>query len=155
MLDLANRISDHLADPESDRLNGETAPARADGRDSKGRFAKGNLGGPGRPPKARELKYLAAIVDAVGLQRFQYIVDLQASRAEQGDLRAAQFIARLLLGATPPSLSEVPEEELPDPAEERYMPPGPNLEALVRRARLEALVSVMSGKDVEDDLAGL
>ena len=153
MVDLVNRIAEYSPDAATDRLNGETAPPpAASGRDAHGRFAPGNPGGPGRPPKARELNYLAAVVESVGVQRFRYIVERQAERAEQGNLAAAQFLARLLLGATPPMLSEIPEEQLPDPEAEVYVPPGPTLDELAHRARVEALISMMRGENVDDDL---
>jgi hypothetical protein len=71
-------------------------------------------------------------------------------RGEQGNLGAAQFLVRLILGATPPAISEVPVELLPDPNAESYVPPGPTLEELGRRARREALIDLMRGQDVDD-----
>jgi hypothetical protein len=153
VVDLANRIAEYSPDAAADRLNGETvSPPSPSGRDAHGRFAPGNPGGPGRPPKARELRYLAAVVESVGLQRFHFIIERQAERAEQGNLAAAQFLARLILGASPPLLSEVPEEQLPDPEAEVYVPPGPTLDELAHRAKVEALISMMRGEDLDDDL---
>jgi hypothetical protein len=40
-----------------------------DGRDRGGRFAKGNPGGPGRPPRTTEANYLIALTDVVPLVR--------------------------------------------------------------------------------------
>src|SRR5579871_2485058 len=58
MVDIANRITEHVSDAEPDRLNGGNGnpaqPTAASGRDERGRFAPGNPGGPGRPPRATE-----------------------------------------------------------------------------------------------------
>lgn len=40
----------------------------------KGKFKEGNPGGPGRPPKARELAYLAVIQEVVTLQDWRSII---------------------------------------------------------------------------------
>jgi hypothetical protein len=78
----------------------------------------------------------------------------RVERAEEGNLAAAQFLTRLILGAAPPLLSELPAELLPDPAAEAYVPPGPTLEDLARRARVEALISIMRGDDADDPVGG-
>lgn len=85
---------------------GTTTTRPAAGRDRGGRFAKGNPGGPGRPPRAPEANYLIALTDVVPLDRWRRIVERIADRAEDGDLRAAQWLGRLVLGADPGRLSE-------------------------------------------------
>jgi hypothetical protein len=44
-------------------------------RDDNGRFAKGNPGGPGRPRRAVEADYLAALSQAVPLEKWRDIVE--------------------------------------------------------------------------------
>jgi hypothetical protein len=48
-----------------------------------------------------------AVTEVVGLDRFRWILEEQASRALKGDLRAARWITELLFGTNPPALSEV------------------------------------------------
>lgn len=76
------------------------------GRNVGGRFAKGNPGGPGRPPRATEANYLIALTDVVTVDRWRAIVGRIASQAEAGNLKAAQWLGRLLLGTEPGRLSE-------------------------------------------------
>jgi hypothetical protein len=83
-----------------------TTTSVAGGRDRGGKFAKGNPGGPGRPPRATEANYLLALTDVVPLDRWRKIVVRIADRAEDGDLKAAQWLGRVVLGADPGRLSE-------------------------------------------------
>lgn len=71
----------------------------SEGRDSRGRFTKGNPGGPGRPRRAVELSYLRVLADSVSLDDWRRIVTAVKSRAEAGDLAAASWLARWLIGA--------------------------------------------------------
>lgn len=64
-------------------------------RDEKGRFIKGKSGNPnGRPPKATEQEYLDAIFEVVPLLRFKKMIEKQAARAEKGDIRSFEVIAK-------------------------------------------------------------
>ena len=65
-------------------------------RNEKGQFVKGYKGGPGRPPRATEQEYLDAVADTVPLSRFIRMVEKQAQRAERGDIRAFEGVAKLL-----------------------------------------------------------
>jgi hypothetical protein len=186
VVDYCNRLAEYGPDAASgDRLNGETTPSpAASGRDARGRFAPGNPGGPGRPPRATEALYALAVSEVVGLERFRAVLEEQTVRALQGDLAAAQWLAKLLIGANPPPLSEVLAGMLrggphyavaqkvaameeatdgargfstrheraqtlvetlgdPDPPDQPCDLPGPSLEDLARRARLEAVMDVM------------
>ena len=66
-------------------------------RDEKGRFVKGSTGNPkGRPPRATEKEYLDAVYDEIPIERFRRMVTKQAERAERGDIRALEFIVRVM-----------------------------------------------------------
>ena len=65
-------------------------------RDPRGRFTKGNKASPGRPPRATEQEYLDAVLDVVPLERFMRMVEKQATRAERGDIRAFESLAKLM-----------------------------------------------------------
>lgn len=57
------------------------------GRDDKGRFLKGNPGGPGRPPKGESLtEALKAKADK------QELADILIGLAKQGDLAALKYV---------------------------------------------------------------
>jgi len=69
-----------------------------DGRDKAGRFAKGNPGGPGRPPRLIERQYLATISDAVPLNEWQAIVKRAVEDAKTGDAKAREWLSKYLVG---------------------------------------------------------
>ena len=71
------------------------------GRDNQGRFSKGNPGGPGRPRRAVEEDYLAALSDQLSIERWENIVSKAIEDAENGDHRARDWIARYALGPSP------------------------------------------------------
>jgi hypothetical protein len=71
------------------------------GRDSGGRFAKGNSGGPGRPRRSVEREYLAALSEELSLTRWQKIVRKAIDDAETGDWRAREWLAKIALGPDP------------------------------------------------------
>ncbi len=76
-------------------------------RNSKGRFANGNPGGPGRPRRSVEIEYLARLSDTITLEDWGQIVDTARRRAIAGDPRARDWLARYLLGPSPLSLTRL------------------------------------------------
>src|SRR5262245_48021888 len=81
------------------------------GHNSKGKFAPGNPGGPGRPRRAVERDYLVALSEKVPLDRWQAVVDKALSQAEGGDAKARDWLARYLLGFRAPSLEGLDAQE--------------------------------------------
>jgi len=67
-------------------------------REQNGQFAKGNAGGPGRPKRAVEDEYLAAIASGVSQDDWRAIVFRAAADAKQGDARARDWLSRYLVG---------------------------------------------------------
>ena len=67
-------------------------------RDENGRFVKGHKGGPGRPPKKREEKYLEIAMTAVTFEDWKRIIRRAADQALEGDAQARKFLADYLLG---------------------------------------------------------
>jgi hypothetical protein len=84
-----------------------------DGNDRKpdGTFAEHNPGGPGRPRRAVEQEYLAALSDAVSLDTWRRIVKRAAADAEAGDPKAREWLAKYLIGDKPPKLLELAARE--------------------------------------------
>ena len=80
------------------------------GRELNGRFAKGNKGGPGRPRRAIETEYLAAIADIVTPEAWCSVVTRALADAEQGDARAREWLSRHLFGEKTPSVSDLAQE---------------------------------------------
>lgn len=66
------------------------------GRNEKGQFVKGYKGGPGRPKRATEEEYREAVLDIVPLERWKLMIEKQAIRAERGDLRAFEALAKYI-----------------------------------------------------------
>lgn len=64
------------------------------GRDRDGRFAPGNRGGPGRPPRSTEERYLAVITETVPPERWRAAVEAIYQRARDGDAKAFEILAK-------------------------------------------------------------
>lgn len=69
-----------------------------DKRNSDGTFAKGNAGGPGRPPRATESEYLRVMMGACSLDTFREVVERAVTDAKAGDAQARAFLASYLVG---------------------------------------------------------
>ena len=67
-------------------------------RDEKGRFIKGNGGGPGRPNKTREERYSMITMNACTFKDWEDIIKKAVSQAKRGDTSARKFLADYLLG---------------------------------------------------------
>lgn len=68
------------------------------GRDGRGRFAKGNPGGPGNPLGAAVARLRAVLVKAVTPARMQKVADALLRLAENGDTDAARLLLSYTLG---------------------------------------------------------
>jgi len=79
-------------------------------RDQRGRFVKGNSGGPGRPTRRAEEEYLVALTDAVTLADWKKIVIKAVEDAKEGDHQARQWIGRYLIGDAQPDEVVIVEE---------------------------------------------
>ena len=80
-----------------DRLNGEKT-VEQNGRKTNGQFAKGNGGGPGRPPRDVEADYLTTLIATVTADRWRRIVARAADDAEAGDHRTREWLGKYLVG---------------------------------------------------------
>ena len=73
-------------------------------RDANGRFVKGNgaangnNGGPGRPPKAREEKYLEIMKGTITFSEFKALVNKTYTLAMKGDAAARKALFDYILG---------------------------------------------------------
>lgn len=70
-------------------------------RDAKGRFVKGNGGGPGRPPKNREAEetFYSILQGRVSEQDIAEIVDKTVKQAKTGNKDARKILFDYLCGA--------------------------------------------------------
>jgi hypothetical protein len=71
-------------------------------RDSNGRFAPGNSGGPGRPKRATEAEYYAAFIEGVSLEDWREVVARAVTDAKAGDPKARAWLSKHLIGDHPP-----------------------------------------------------
>jgi hypothetical protein len=62
------------------------------------KFQQGNPGGPGRPRKAIEDKYLKSFYSIVKLSDWKDIVDKAREQAKRGDPKARQWLAEYMIG---------------------------------------------------------
>ena len=67
-------------------------------RDDSGKFASGNKGGPGRPPKSKEEKFLKVTLSAVSLSDWREIVKKAVEQAKRGNPSARKWLSDYLLG---------------------------------------------------------
>ena len=82
-------------------------------RDARGRFTKGNAGGPGNPFAKRTSEFRKAFLNVVSPSEFGEVVSTVLAKAKAGDMAAAKLIIDRLLGtgqvAPSNSLSEIIE----------------------------------------------
>ena len=70
-------------------------------KDTRGRFAPGNRGGPGRPRKEYEASRQAVVFRSVSDETVARILDVLVTAALQGDVSAAKAVLGLVLPARP------------------------------------------------------
>jgi hypothetical protein len=70
----------------------------APGKDAKGRFAPGNAGGPGRPPKARAEDLLQRLRDRLSNGDFDLILSALVKKAQRGDVAATRLLLEYGIG---------------------------------------------------------
>jgi len=76
-------------------------PDKGNGRTKTGKFAPGNDGGPGRPPRATEHEYLNTLFNACPLETWQAICEKATAAAQAGDKDARKFLSSYLLPTVP------------------------------------------------------
>lgn len=67
-------------------------------RDKRGRFAKGNKGGPGRPRRSVEEKYLRRLRQNINVEDFDLMVRQALSKAKGGDVALFKLLLNYLIG---------------------------------------------------------
>lgn len=70
-----------------------------DGRDDRGRFVKGNPGGPGNPLGARVAKLRGALLEAVTPEDVRAVARALVEAAKGGNVQAAREVLQRVLGA--------------------------------------------------------
>ena len=128
------------------------------GRDAVGRFSAGNNYGQGRPPRAVERDYLAALSERLSLDDWRSIVDRAVADASSGDARARDWLSRYVLGVEPMRLTDLAlreqmqvstEAELAAMIERETTPPDERLldEAVRGSSLLKAAANKVIGWD--------
>ena len=79
-------------------MNAPTTTPFADGRDKRGRFAKGNAGGPGNPHAAQVARLRAALLNAITEDDIRALVERLLELARDGELRAIKEVLDRTLG---------------------------------------------------------
>ncbi|MCA8979434.1 MAG: hypothetical protein KDC14_05375 [Planctomycetes bacterium] len=70
----------------------------ADGRDQRGRFSKGNSGGPGNPHAAQVGRLRSAMLNAIGEDDIRELVARLLELAKSGEIRAIKEVLDRTLG---------------------------------------------------------
>jgi hypothetical protein len=73
------------------------------GRDNRGRFAKGNRGGPGNPQAKRTAVLRAALADAVTAEDVRAIAKRLVIEAKSGDISAVRELLDRVIGRPVPA----------------------------------------------------
>lgn len=81
------------------------------GRTKGGQFAKGNPGGPGRPPRQTERRYMSILGDCLTPEVWTEICRRAVEDAKAGDKSARDWLAKYALGSTPISLTDLAADE--------------------------------------------
>ena len=75
----------------------------ANGRDSRGRFAPGNAGGPGNPYNRRVAELRRIMLEEISDDKLRSIIQMLLSKAEAGDLAAIKLVLQYGLGKPTPA----------------------------------------------------
>ena len=126
---------------QAGRPQEETMSDKTTDRDGKGRFAEGNGGGPGRPPRPVETEYLKALSDALTLEDWREVVARAVTDAKQGDAKAREWLGRYALGALPISLLELAARE------EVGIEPAHEVTAYSERLGLDSTAKLLADMD--------
>ena len=73
-------------------------PVSTPDHDAKGHFARGNKGGPGNPFARQVVQLRKRIVEALGTERFDRVLEAVIVKAEAGDIPAAKLLFQYALG---------------------------------------------------------
>src|ERR1043166_1097125 len=88
---------DSLHQPTPTEPTATTNPGTPE-RDEKGRFQKGNRGGPGNPFTRQTAKLRQAALNAVSEEEIQEIIAVLKARAKQGDVAAIKLLLSYSVG---------------------------------------------------------
>ncbi len=113
-------------------------------RTQQGRFAVGNPGGPGRPRRAVEREYLAALSESVSLDDWREIVRAAVAAAKQGDAKARDWLCRYLVGEKPPTLTDLAADEAAELGAEQDI-----LERLAKRQKARNYLETFDGREMD------
>lgn len=75
------------------------------------KFLPGNPGGPGRPKRSTEEKYLRKLTATVPLQEWREIILTAVDQAKNGDASARRWLSEYLVGRPLPLREEVRPQE--------------------------------------------
>ena len=141
----------------------DTPPGIVGGRDSCGRFARGNLGGPGNPYNRRVAELRRIMLEEVSDDAMRVIIQVLLFKAQSGDLAAIKLVLQYVLGKpTPAPDPDTVERKEPqteqqkspqiEPDPERRTserPPHPNRRSATATSDLIATVTDANGDNGE------
>ena len=113
-------------------------------RNPQGQFTAGNPGGPGRPRRAIEREYLAALSEAVTLEDWREIVKAAVTGAKQGDTKARDWLCRYLLGERSMTLTDLAADEASELSAEQDI-----LERMAKRQKNRNYLETYDGREMD------
>jgi hypothetical protein len=86
-----------------DAEDGNAPSGTANGRDSRGRFAPGNAGGPGNPYNRRVAHLRRILLEEVNDDALRAIIQVLLQKAQAGDLASIKLVLQYALGKPTPA----------------------------------------------------
>jgi hypothetical protein len=113
-------------------------------RTLQGRFAAGNPGGPGRPRRAVEREYLAALSEAVTPGDWRETVKAAVAAAKHGDGKARDWLCRYLVGEKPQTLTDLAADDAAELGAEQDI-----LERMAKRHKARDSTETYEGRQMD------
>src|SRR6516225_3354158 len=113
-MNTSKRRSENPSSVETPRA--ERTNAAENGRDARGRFAPGNVGGPGNPFARRVAQLRTVLLEAVSDEDLRIVAEQLVVKAKMGDLAATKLLFQYVVGkpaaTVDPDALDVEEVEL-------------------------------------------
>jgi hypothetical protein len=125
-------------------MNADTPNTNPTNRDEKGRFRKGNPGGPGNPFGRQVAKLRQIALEAVSEEDLRAIMEVLKEKARQGDIAAIKLLLSYTVGKPQPAVNPdtLDQEELLTILK-NHSAPADAIESVVQGTPVELLLKML------------